>query len=225
MTLALMFPQFAPNLYDLSVMLQADRIILLDTEPWSRKSRMHRAQVRTPDGTQWINIPVRTEDRNKTVREVRIDHSESWIPPLLRSLKFNYANSHYYDFYEPEIRAEFESAAGFTRLMPFVLQFQQRLFRLLDLSVEYERASDLSGYDSNPDLVAEMLGADCLLQEHDSRHYQRQAERRTETGFTHPEYRQHFEGFEPWCSVLDLLFQKGPESFRVIDRILPGASG
>lgn len=219
MTLALIFPQMAPNLIDLAVMLQSDRIILLDNEQWSRKSRVHRAQIRTPDGTQWINIPVRTEDRRKPVREVRIDHSEPWIPALLRSLKFNYRNSHYFEFYEPEIRADFESAADYDYLMPFVLHVQQRMFQFLDLSVDFEWASDLPEYSSDPNLVAERLSADRLLQEHDSRHYLRQAERRSEPRFTHPVYRQHFEGFEPWCSILDLLFQTGPESFRVIDRI------
>jgi len=60
MKLALILPQFAPNLYDIAVMLQADRIILQDVEEWSRKSRVHRARIRTPEGTQWINIPIKT---------------------------------------------------------------------------------------------------------------------------------------------------------------------
>lgn len=220
MKLALLTPQFAPNLYDLAAMLQADRIILQDVERWSRKSRIHRAQIRTPDGTQWINIPVRTGDRKKAVKDVRMDHSEDWVTPLLRTLEYNYRNSIYYDFYEPEIKADFESAYDYTFLMDFVLYIQQRLFRFMDIKIDYKLASQLPDYTSDPDLLAERLGADTLFQEHDSRHYQRQAERlQNEPTFTHPEYHQHFDGFEEGCSILDVLFQFGPESFRITDKL------
>ena len=220
MTIALLYPQFAPNLYDLAVMLRADRIVVQDTEQWSRKCRMHRAKIRTPEGTQWINIPVRTEDRKKPVREVRIDHEEKWIAPLLRSIEYNYRNSIYYDFYEPEIRADIEAAESYERLMPFVMHLQKRILGFMELHFDMELASEMDRYSSDPDLLAERLDADAILHEHDSRHYQRQAEQYyAEPVFSHPRYRQHFEGFEPWCCLLDVLFQFGPESFKITDEL------
>lgn len=219
MKLALVFPQFAPNLYDLAVMLQADQIILQDNEKWSRKSRIHRAKVRTDQGTQWINIPVRTEDRSKPVNEVRIDHQRKWITPLLRTLKINYNNSIYFDFYRPDIERAFKSAVNYEYLMPFVLNFQQQLLDLLQITIDYRLASSLWNYSSDPDKLAERLNAGSLFQEYGSRHYQRQAQRKNEPIFDHPEYYQHFDGFKPNCCLLDLLFQMGPESFKVIDRL------
>jgi hypothetical protein len=219
MKLALLYPQFAPNLYDLAAMLQADCIILQDVEPWSRKSRIHRAKIRAPEGTQWINIPVKTADRNKPIHQVRIDHERDWIAPLLRSIEYNYRNSIYYDFYEPEIKADFESAREYIYLQPFALTIQERLFRFMDIRVEAMQASKLKSYTSDPDQLARQMGANQLFQEHKSRHYQRQARVKSDPVFAHPAYRQHFEGFEPWCCVLDLLFQYGPESFRIIDRL------
>ncbi|SMO54856.1 WbqC family protein [Fodinibius sediminis] len=219
MTLALLSPQLAPNLYDLAIMQQADRIVLQDTEQWSRKSRVHRARIRVPSGTQWINIPVRTEDRKKPIREVRINHSADWISPLLRTLKYNYSNSIYYDFYQPEIKADLESARQYTRLMPFVMHMQRRLLRFMDIRLQYEMASTLPGYTSDPDRFAKRVGADLLYQEYDSRHYLRQAENKAEPTFCHPRYHQHFEQFEPWCSLFDVLFQLGPESFRITDQL------
>jgi hypothetical protein len=226
MTLALLFPQFAPNLYDLAAMLQADRIILQDVEEWSRKSRMHRAQIRVPNGTQWINIPIRTQDRKKEVRNVRMDHSEDWTTPLLRTIEYNYRNSIYYDFYEPEIRADFESAYDYEYLMEFVLQIQQRLLGFMEINVDYELASKVPEYDSNPDVLMKQLGADKLIQEYDSRHYLRQAEDHpNELNINHPQYHQHFEGFEAGCSILDVLFQFGPESFRITDQLIEKVEG
>lgn len=219
MKLALILPQFAPNLYDLAAMLRADQIILQDTEQWSRKSRVHRAQIRTPEGTQWINIPIKTEDRKKPINRLRIDHSEDWITPLLRSIEYNYRNSIYYDFYEPEIKADWESAADFEYLQPFILFIQQRLLRFMDIRVDYTLASELEDYTSDPDALAQQMNADVLFQEHDSRHYQRQAKMKIDPDFKHPTYHQHFDRFEPWCCILDVLFQFGPESFRIIDKL------
>jgi hypothetical protein len=222
MTLALLHPAFAPNLYDLAAMLQADRVVLQDAEPWSRKGRVHRALIRAPEGTQYINIPVRTEDRKKRINEVRIDQESDWITPLLRSLKFNYRNSLYFDFYEPEIAADFNEGRSYEYLLPFVLHLRRRLFRFLELEDLLHKevlAGDLDGYTSDPDQFAAQMSADRLFQEHGSRHYQRQAGMRTDPVFTHPEYRQHFDGFEPWCCLYDLLFQYGPESFRITDTL------
>lgn len=220
MKLALLLPQFAPNLYDLAVMLQADQIILQDVEQWSRKSRTHRAQVRTPEGSQWINIPILTADRDKPINQVRIDHREDWITPLLRTIEYNYRNSIYYDFYEPEIKADFESANEYKYLQSFNLYIQQRLFQFMDIRVDYTLASRLNNYTSNPDQLAKQMDADILYQEYDSRHYQRQAKMKSELEFDHPTYHQHFEGFEPYCCILDVLFQFGPESFRITDKML-----
>ena len=220
-TISILQPVLIPNLHDLAVMLAADLVVLQDNEPWSRKGRVHRAKIRTPEGTQYLNIPVRTEDRKKPINKVRIDHSRKWISEILRALKFNYRNSVYYDFYEPEIRADFESAAEYEFLFPFALYLRKRVFQFLeiDLRADIILSSELEVYDSDPDQLAKNLNADVYYQEPGARHYQRQGKNRSELSFTHPVYRQHFEGFEPDCCLLDLLFQYGPESFRVIDEL------
>jgi hypothetical protein len=217
MKAAILFPQFAPNLYDLSIMLKADCVILQDVEPWSRKSRVHRAKIRTPEGTQWIHIPVQAETHKQPVNRLRIDHSRDWIYPLLRSLEYNYRNSIYYDFYEPDIRAAFQKAVDCNYLQPLILHLFHNFCQLIDVSLNYTLASELPRYRSDPVQLARETGASQLLHEQNSRRYQRQNGTVGNTDFNHPIYYQHFEGFEPDCCILDLLFQLGPECFRVTD--------
>lgn len=221
MNVAILQPVFIPNLHDLAVLCETDLIILQDTETWSRKGRVHRALIRTPEGTQYINIPVLTEDRDKPIRDVRIDHEQNWIEPILRKLKFNYRNSVYYDFYEPEIRADFEAGRKFRFLLPFVNHFRSRIYQFLELEnlPPTKLASSMENYHPDPDILSEQLDASRYFQEPGSRRYQRQGNNKSEIDFEHPVYRQHFDGFEPYCCLLDLLFQYGPESFRIIDQI------
>ncbi len=221
MLLAILQPVLIPDLHDLAVMMAADKIVIQDSEQWSRKGRTHRALIRTPEGTQYLNVPVKTEDRKKPIREVRIDHSKSWIDPILRALKYNYSNSVYYDFYEPEIRADVTAGENFEFLMPFACHIRKRLFQYLEieLNADIVFSSEMRDYSSDPDRLAENLEANSYYQEHNARHYQRQGKNRSKLPFKHPDYRQHFDGFEPYCCLLDLLFQYGPESFRVIEEI------
>lgn len=221
MILSILQPTFIPDLHDLATIMASDLVVLQDTGSWSRKSRVHRAKIRTPEGTQYINIPVRTADRKKSIDQVRIDHTIHWIPQVLKSLEYNYSNSLYYDFYEPEIRSDLESAKEYEFLLPFVLMFRDRVFQFLevDLKAEIVFASELDQYDSDPDRLFEKLNATQYYQEGGSRHYQRQGLKKSKLHFDHPVYRQHYDGFEEDCCLLDLLFQYGPENFQILDKL------
>lgn len=222
MKLAILQPVLVPDLHDLATMLSADQIVYQDSEQWSRKGRTHRALIRTPEGTDYISIPVMTMDKKKSIHEVRIDHGRNWVDPMLRTLKFNYSNSVYYDFYEPEIRADIEMGYNFEYLLDFSLFLRKRLFQFLELEIpaDIQFSSGMKKYTSDPDELADRLEAEVYYQEHDARHYQRQGQKQSELPFKHPEYRQHFEGFEPYCCLYDLLFQYGPESFRIFDELV-----
>lgn len=218
---ALMQPVFAPNLYDLACIKQAGRVFLADTHRWSRKGRVHRAVIRTPQGITYINIPVVTEDRKKPIHKVRIDQTCDWITPLLRTLSYNYRNARYFDFYEPEIRADFQSGTSFEYLHSFALHLRYRLYRYLELPFEDKEVllSRSGEYPDDPDKLIGTPGTGKLFQEHSSRHYMKQSARRVDPQFSHPVYYQHFEGFEKYCWAFDLLFQMGPESFKILDQI------
>ena len=103
-------------------------------------------------------------------------------------------------------------------LIRFSSHLKSRLFEFLEfneeIKAEFLNGSEMPFYDSDPDKLREHLNVPNYYQEHDARHYQRQGENKSELPFKHPEYRQHFDGFEPYCCILDLLFQYGPESFR-----------
>lgn len=223
MSFAILQPVLIPDLHDISLMKTADIVVVQDSETWSRKGRTHRAVIRTPEGTDYLNVPVVSADKKKEIRHVRINQDINWIDPILRALKFNYSNSVYYDFYEPEIASLFNEGREFKYLVDFSNRLKGQLFEFLELDEEinakFLKSSTMESYNPDPDTLKSNLGADTYYQEHDSRHYQRQGQNKSELPFSHPVYRQHFEGFEPYCCILDLLFQYGPESFRVIDKV------
>lgn len=229
---ALLLPGYSPSLEWLARAMLADHVILDDVHPFSRKSRVHRARIRTPDGHHWLTIPVVTEDRRKPIKQVRIDHNRSWLKHHWQALEFNYRNSLYFDYYEPEIRSDLETASGCEFLIDAIRHVMERQWTYLELSFPFGWMSDLinSSVDSYSSYEFHHLPGSKLAdysvmrnpeiwQEADSRNYQKPHPNAITPVFHIPEYRQHFHGFISGCSLLDVLFEYGPEAWQVLDRI------
>lgn len=220
MRVAVVQPQFAPNLYDLAAMLKAGRVVWNDVERWSRKGSTHRAAIKGENGMQWINIPIKTEDKKKAIREMRIEHDEDWIEPFWNALLHSYSDATWFAFFADELEADVNHFAEFEKLIDLNTWFFGKLMNYLEFEAAYDLASQISEFDPNPDVFAERIGADVLYLEHDSKNYQWQSDRAIEALNTHPVYKQAGGDFLPGLSLLDLLFNEGKESFRVFEKIV-----
>lgn len=220
MKLALITPQFAPNMYDLAAMLAADEVIFTDTEIWSRKGRTHRAEIRTEDGSIWLNLPVLTADKKKPIREVRLDSKQRWFEPFWNTLALNYSHAVYFDYFADELRNDLEQAEAFSKLIDFNLYFFSRILKYLEIEIPFKLAGRVKGYSSVPEETMRNLGADALYMEHHSRNYLRQPDAAPLFSASPPVYRQAFPEFRQGCSVLDLLLNVGPESYKILDPLL-----
>ncbi|MDG5766592.1 WbqC family protein [Balneolales bacterium ANBcel1] len=231
---ALLLPGYSPDLAWMARALHADRVILDDRHLFSRKSRVHRTKIRTPDGHQWLSLPVVTEDRRKPINRVRIDDRRPWLQHHLQALEFNYRNSLYFDYYEPEIRADLQSAANYELLLDAVRHLMQRQWIYLQLPKFPTWAGELApgATTSRSDRSSESVRPNDtthkspsvspetkVWQEPNSRNYQKPHPNASQPDFQIPEYRQHFPGFVPGCGVLDVLFEYGPETWQVLEAI------
>ncbi len=218
-TLTLLTPVLIPDLHDLTMMLRSDYVVIDDVNPFSRKAREHRCKIRTPEGTHWLRVAVHPDDRSSPVCEVRLSQDHKWVNDWMRILQLNYRNSLYFDFYEQEIRADLEHAASFPLLIDASEWIWKRLSRYFYIDISRTRASELSEYDPDPDILKQNMGSDRLWQEHDSKSYMRQSNHPDIMPFEHPVYHQHFEKFETYCCLLDVLFQFGPTAWQLFDRL------
>lgn len=220
MRLALLQPKFAPNLYDLAAMLKASRVVWNDLEQWSRKGRTHRAAIKGEQGLQWINIPIKTEDKKKAISEVRIEHEEDWIEPFWNALLHNYSDTTWFDFFAKELEADIRQFAKFEKLLDLNIWFFGRFMEYLEFELDYTLASQIPEFDPDPDEFREHIGADVLYQEHDSKNYQWLSDSAKPGLENHPEYNQIGDHFLPGLSLLDLLFNEGKESFWVLEELI-----
>ena len=79
-------------------------------------------------------------------------------------------------------------------------------------------SSEIEEYDSDPEVLKEHFEAEKYYQEHDARHYQRQGKNKESCRLNIPITDSTLMVSNP-TAVFDLLFQYGPESFRVFDEV------
>jgi len=222
MKLALLQPCLIPDLYYIASLKKADKFIVSNDDSWSRKGRTNRFLVRTNTNLHWITWPVKTEDKRKKISEVRLDHSDNqWLIKMFRTLEQAYRNSIYFDHYELEIKADFEEILQFELLIDAINYMNQKLWTYLEWSPDSNKLIKLDKelIGIHPEILKDRLGASTLYMEENGSQFQWQTGFQTKSLEKYPVYKQHFGGFLAPCSVLDVLFEVGPEWYRIYDAI------
>ena len=207
-----------------------DEFILYDDMQFTRRDWRNRNQVKTPQGLQWITVPVKVKGKyHQSIYETEIDGAD-WAATHRKTLEQNYRRAPYFEevfaLLEPHLRegrherlsqlnrALLEAICGYlgirTRLRDsseFVLA-DGKTERLADLCVQVGASEYVSGPAAR-DYVDENVFAakDIALTWFDYAGY--------------PVYPQLWGEFAHGVSIVDLLFNVGHASHRYM-KFCPG---
>lgn len=221
-------PEYFPRLAFVSLMMQVDEVVLADTFQYSRQSYQNRTRVRNPQGWQWLSIPLVGGQHGRPVCAVEIDNRTFWLKKHWRALVYNYRSSAYFEWYEPELRPFFHQE--WTHLGAVTCASIDLVHRMLGMSVRVVRASALPGRPASLPAVTHAMKGQPLLAPEEVVEVEREQVATVQSfRYEEPTYRQNFDGFEPGQSVLDVLFNYGPDARYVIEQgvpeDLPGRTG
>ncbi len=205
--------EYWPRAEFFALMDAADVFVLADTFQYSRQSYQNRAKLRTPDGWQWISIPLKGRQHGLPISEVEIRGRHRWIGTHWRALHFNYRTTPFFDYYEHRLRCLIDTE---WRMLSELTWASVGLTRdLLGIDTPLVRASQLEGKPSTLEGVLSRFKGEELVVPRESFG----ADERFASGvldFELLRYRQNFEGFERGMAAVDLLFNYGPESLPII---------
>ena len=177
----------------------ADGLIIDGCSPFVKQTFRSRAIIATEGGTQSLNIPVVHDGGRTAMRDVRISEHGNWRRQHWNALVSAYRNSPFFEYYADDFAHFYEERDGF--LMDFNLRLHNVVCELLGLDREIrvlttedalKEATDAAGdlrSIAEPKVLAE-------LTETPQRYYQVFVQR---------------NGFIPNLSIVDLLFNMGPE--------------
>ena len=198
----------------------ADLFIFHDDLQYTKNDWRNRNKIKTPKGAEWITIPVGTDER-RLICDVAINDS-FWQAKHWNILKQHYGKcphfGRYQAFFEEVYRGRqwgnlselnhhlIRSISG--ELLNLKTEFRdsreyglsgQKLDRLMDLVIKAEADRYISGPAAKDYILpARFAEAEIELVWKDYAGY--------------PEYPQRFPPFEHGVSILDLLFNVGPDA-------------
>ncbi|GMQ81190.1 MAG: hypothetical protein BMS9Abin05_0621 [Rhodothermia bacterium] len=207
-TFAIRPPVYFPNLAYCALMATVDCFVVGDSFQYSRQSFQNRTRIRSPDGAQWLTVPLAGGQHGNPISETRIDYSFHWQKKHLKALRFNYGSTPFYEHYIDDISNII--ATGHDSLAELTVASVALTHELLGLvcTLEKEGSNELGENRST-------AGTEYLFEADKNWEHTHAPDCRF-LAFDHPVYRQNFDGFVEGMSVLDLLFGHGPEAPRIL---------
>lgn len=188
-------------------MLLADGSAVEREERYQKQSYRNRAVVMNGNGLLNLIIPTVHEGRMGIVKEVRIDYATPWQRAHWRSIESAYNNTPFYLYYKDALKPFFEQKFEF--LFDFNLQLTQTLLNLMQTGKDVAITTAFTPY-SDSDLRLLIHPKNARKEDYPLRLQQ--------------PYYQVFEdkfGFMPNLSVIDLLFNEGPQAAAYLQQLLP----
>ena len=224
-------PDFAPYLGFFHRFLLADEYIALDHVQFvsnTSRSWTHRDKIKTEKGEKWLTLSVKKAPRLTPINQIELSDTVDWASENLDLLHQNYRKAPFYDKIMPLVRELYRDPP---RLMAeFNLRSIEMLMELLRVRLPCTLSSTLDPQGSKNELLVDVLrkvGATRYISGTGARAYLEEAVFAAAgievvwQEFQHPVYPQQFDGFIPYLSALDALFNCGVQGTQELLRGLP----
>ncbi len=203
-------------------MNRCDEFVILDDVQYTRRDWRNRNRIKTPQGPKWLTIPVETRGKySQLIRETRITDSD-WADNHWRQIRQCYGQSLFFETFRKEIEDCYRRAGELDLLSDVNVLFINTIRDLIGISAVVTCSTDYPSDNSKSDKIFDICvqaGATNYLSGPAAKDYLLtsdfmsagiQVEWMDYSGYA--EYRQRFEGFEHAVSILDLLFNTGPDA-------------
>ena len=180
----------------------ADVLVVDDVSPFVKQTYRSRAVIAAESGAQQLTIPVIHDGGRVAMRDVRISEHGNWRHQHWNALVSAYRKSPFFEYYADDFAHFYEEKDG------FLLDFNMRLHTVVSELLGLERdvrllsAGDVDAVTAvDVRSVAEPKALAAMQCAGGQPYYQVFAQR---------------NGFIPSLSIVDLLFNTGPEGLLVL---------
>lgn len=210
MSAIVIHPVYFGNIAHFSAIVQAESVTFEMFDHYQKQTFRNRCYIATANGPLLLNIPIKhsssgkrgeRDKKHQLYRDVKIENAFPWKKQHWKSIQIAYRSSPFFEFYEDDLAPLFESEDD--HLMPFNQKCFEVICDLLGLKIS-------SGYTTSyQKSISEKKDLRSLVE----------AKKSFSTSFE--PYTQVLEsqhGFLPNLSILDLLFNEGPNALSYLRR-------
>lgn len=183
-----------------SVLYRFQHITIEQHCHYQKQTYRNRCQIATANGIQTLSVPIEKPETLKCLtKDIRIASHGNWQHLHWNAIVSAYNSSPFFEYYEDDFRPFYEK--DFSFLVDFNENLREMICRLLDIDVQVEYSSEYE---------AAFQGFDLREAIHPKREYEGEV-----PDIPLQPYYQVFQekfGFQENLSIVDLLFNMGPES-------------
>ena len=225
MIIAVHQPQYLPWLGYFDKIDRADVFVLLDNVQFKKNEWQNRNRIKTARGPQWLTVPVLYRFP-QLICEVGINTKERWQHKQRQTILSNYRKAPFWSLLEPFFEEIF--AKEWQTIAELNIHVVRELATIMGIATPLYVASELPTFPEDPDerliAISRHFAADTYLAGSGGHGYMDLAKYENAgipvvfQEYSHPEYRQMFGDFEPFMSVVDLIYNHGKDSIEIIRR-------
>jgi hypothetical protein len=228
MKVVILQPSYIPWRGYFDQICRADLFIFYDDVQYDKHGWRNRNRIKTAQGNQWLTIPVHSRGVTDgvSIKNIRIDWSKPWAKNHFKALTFAYSKAPYFKKYSPLIESFYSRHDEM--LSDFTIATTEILTRTLGImQTRFISSSEIEGITGQKtDRLIQILasvGASHYISGPSAREYIEQ-EKFEKAGimleyinYEFPLYDQLYTPFEPFVSILDLLFMTGEAALDYIN--------
>ena len=220
-------PNYLPYLGFFHKITQADTFAILDNVQFVKRGPfgwMNRNRIRAQDGWIWLTVPVLTKGKyQQLIMDTKINNDYSWAKKHFHAIYYNYHRAKYFKkyigFFEDIYKRHWDN---FSDLSIEIIRY---IIKDLGIDIKIVECSKIGVSGKATEYVIDMckkLKADTYLSGIHGKDYLnenlflKENIRLIYQEFIHPVYKQLFRGFIPSLSIIDLLFNYGPQSLDIL---------
>jgi hypothetical protein len=174
----------------------AEEIYIEKEENYIKQSYRNRCYILSAHGPQILSVPVYLGSVHKTlIKDIRIDYSKRWQQVHLGAMTASYSASPYFEFYFDLI--ERIISANHKYLLDLNMELTESILKILKISRKISYTASYEPASDKPDDLRYKI-----TPKEESSHSQKRYMQVFDTG----------KGFVPHLSILDLIFNTGPEA-------------
>jgi hypothetical protein len=190
---------YHPGIQFFQQALKADEVLIEAHENYIKQSYRNRCHILTSQGPLALTVPVKGGNSKTLITELEIDYDQKWVNMHWRTIRSAYGNAPYFEFYADYFEAIYNRRPQY--LFELNLEF-------LKLYIKFLKFSKPLRFTSRYD---EKYGSE-VLDLRSTIHPKKKAD-----SLTIKPYNQVFgKQFVPDLSILDLLFNQGPEAVHYL---------
>ena len=221
-------PTFLPWIGYFDLISDADVIIFLDDVQFEKRSWQQRNYIVTKDGLKLITIPVKTKNkRYQLIKDVVINKDHTDFEKIKKLIIQNYTNSNFFDNFKKEFFEVFYENLEVGSLLNLNLYLIFWILKKLQINKTIYLSSEINSQNKSTKRIIDIcnkLKIYDYLTTCGSRSY---LEKDIDIiknnkiniffhNYEHPIYTQCFKKFYNYSSIIDLLFNEGDHSYKIM---------